>query len=159
MSESVDADVLFHEPGARWRALAWGPAICVIALAIEVLTGPVVHWFALALFALLLAGFTYVQISAARRHVSVELTSTHLRQGTETVDVADIEAVLPPADYSDGNYELAKWESARVLGELTSVPRRRSGIGLRLVGGGTVQAWARDDEGLREALGAVVGKR
>lgn len=155
----TDQLVLFEEPGARWRSLAWGPAVCVLALIIELSTGPVVHWFALALFALLLAGFTYVQISAARRHVSVELTTESLRQGTETLDVGDIDVVLPAATYSDGDYEPKKWETARVLGELTGVPRRRHAIGLRLIGGGLVQAWAKDEEALRSALAEVVAEK
>lgn len=145
-------NVLFHEPGARWRALTWGPVFCVAVLIVELMTGPVIHWFALSLFAVLLVGFTYVQVSAARRHVSVELTTTQLRQGTETVALTDIDVVLPPADYSDGDYEPKKWETARVLGELSGVPRRRHGVGLRLVGGALVQAWAKDDDGLRAAL-------
>ncbi len=151
--------MLFHEPGARWRALAWGPVFCALVLVIELFTGPVIHWFALSLFAVLLVGFTYVQVSAARRHVSVQLTPHELRQGTESVELTDIDAVLPAADYSDGDYEPKKWETSRVLGELTGVPRRRHGIGLRLVGGAFVQAWAKDDDELREALEkAVVAK-
>lgn len=130
----------------------WGPLFCIAVLIVELFTGPVIHWFALSLFALLLVGFAYVQITAARQHVSVELTTSQLRQGTETLDLVEIDAVLPPADYSDGDYEPKKWETARVLGELTGVPRRRHGIGLRLVGGALVQAWARDDDELREAL-------
>lgn len=148
--------VLFEEPGARWRSLLWGPVFCAVALVIELATGPVVHWIALGLFALLLVGFTYVQVSAARRHVSVELTPLRLRQGTEALDIADIEAVLPAPDYSGRHYEPAKWETARVLGELSGVPRRRTAVGLRLVGGAFVQAWARDDDALRDALEQVV---
>lgn len=144
--------MLFVEQGARWRALLWGPLFCIAVLIFEILTGPVVHWFALGLFSLVLIGFTYVQVSAARRHVSVELTPSTLRQGTEVLDLVDIDAILPPADYSDGDYEPKKWETARVLGELSGVPRRRHAIGLRLVGGAFVQAWAKDDDGLREAL-------
>lgn len=154
-----DQDVLFAEPGARWRSLAWGPVVCLVALVIELFTGPVVHWLALSLFAVLLAGFTYVQVSAARRHVSVELTRSHLRQGTETVEIGDIESVLPPAVYEDGDFEPKKWESARVLGELSGVPRRRRGIGVRLVGGVLVQAWAKDDDGLRSALEAALVRK
>lgn len=155
----VDEPVLFFEPGARWRMLTWGPIFCLVVLVFELYTGPVVHWFALALFALLLMGFTYVQIVAARRHVSVELTPKQLRQGTESLDISDIDAVLPPADYSDGDYEPKRWETARVLGELSGVPRRRHAIGLRLVGGALVQAWAKDDDGLRDALEMVVVSR
>ena len=154
-----EPNALFYEPGGRWRSLAWGPIFCLVALVIELYTGPVVHWFALSLCAVLLMGFTYVQVSAARRHVSVELTPTQLRQGTESVDIVDIAEVLPPADYSDGDYEPKRWETARVLGELTGVPRRRYAIGLRLVGGALVQAWARDDDGLREALEQVVAEK
>ncbi len=155
----LERPVLFEEPGARWRGLAWGPAFCLMVLVVELYTGPVVHWFALALFALLLMGFTYLQIIAAKRHVSVELTPTRLRQGTESLDIVEIDAVLPPADYSDGDYEPKRWETARVLGELSGVPRRRNAIGLRLVGGALVQAWAKDDDALREALELVVVSR
>lgn len=147
--------VLFHEPGGRWRMLAWGPAFCLVVLVVELVTGPVIHWFGLVVFALILVGFTYVQLRAARMHVSVELTPRQLRQGTETVDLVDIAEIFPPAEYADNEYEPKKWETARVLGELAGVPRKRHGIGLRLVGGGLVQAWAKDDDGLRSALEAA----
>jgi hypothetical protein len=148
----IEDPVLFHEPGGRWRMLAWGPVFCLVVLAVELASGPVIHWFALALFSLILVGLTYVQLRAARMHVSVELTTRRLRQGTETVDLDEIDDILPPAEYADGDYEPKKWETARVLGELSGVPRKRHGIGLRLVGGGLVQAWAKDDDGLRAAL-------
>lgn len=145
---------LFEEPGARWRTVAYGPVFCVVALVIELLTGPVVHWFALTLFAVILVGIVSTQVVAARRHVGVSLTPAVLRQGTEEVPVGEIAAVLPAADgYAD---EPQQWESARSLGELSGVPRRRTGIGLRLRDGSLVQAWARDDDGLRAALGEVV---
>ncbi|MDH6680376.1 hypothetical protein M2284_004605 [Rhodococcus sp. LBL1] len=150
----TEPDVLFDEPGARWRTVAYGPVFCVVALVIELLTGPVVHWFALTLFAVILAGIVYVQVAAARRHVSVSLTDTTLRQGAEELPVAEIEDVLPAADpYAD---EPEPWESARSLGELSGVPRRRKAIGLRLRDGSLVQAWARDDDGLRDALTEAV---
>lgn len=147
---------LFYEPGARWRAVSYGPVFCVIALVIELFTGPVVHWFALTLFALILAGIVYVQVAAARRHVSVLLTETALRQGAEEVPLDEIEEVLPEADpYAD---EPQRWESARSLGELSGVPRRRRPIGLLLRDGSFAQAWARDDDGLRESLTEAVAQ-
>ncbi|WP_430333903.1 hypothetical protein [Rhodococcus sp. ACT016] len=150
----AEPGVLFDELGGRWRTVAYGPVFCVVALVIELLTGPVVHWFALTLFAAILAGIVSVQVAAARRHVSVSLTDTTLRQGSEELPLTDIEAVLPEADpYAD---EPQRWESARSLGELSGVPRRRTGIGLRLRDGSLVQAWARDDDGLREALTEAV---
>ncbi|WP_420880997.1 hypothetical protein [Rhodococcus sp. (in: high G+C Gram-positive bacteria)] len=145
---------LFLEEGARWRTVAYGPIFCVVALVIELVTGPVVHWFALTLFAAILAGIVSVQVAAARRHVSVLLTDSVLRQGAEEVPLDEIDEVLPEADpYAD---EPQPWESARTLGELSGVPRRRTGIGLRLRDGSLAQAWARDDEGLRDALTAAV---
>lgn len=149
-----DQGVVFEEVGARWRTVAYGPVFCVVALVIELSTGPVVHWFALTLFAAILAGIVAVQVAAARRHVSVQLTDTTLRQGAEELPIAEIAAVLPESDpYAD---EPQPWESARSLGELSAVPRRRRGIGLRLHDGSLVQAWARDDAGLRAALTAAV---
>lgn len=152
-------DVLFYEPGSRKWAVAFGPVFCLIALVIELLTGPVVHWFGLAFFAVVLAGLISVQVTAARRHASVLLTSASLRQGTEVVPLDEIAEVYPEADDEAYEDELEPWESARALGELSGVPRRRRGIGLRLTSGGLVRAWAKDDVALREALNTVVGTR
>ena len=52
-----------------------------------------------------------------------------------------------------------KWQSARALGELTGVPRGRTGIGLKLKGRRTAQAWARRHVALRAALVALVEER
>ncbi|HET8992525.1 MULTISPECIES: hypothetical protein [unclassified Rhodococcus (in: high G+C Gram-positive bacteria)] len=149
------SEPLFYEPGARWRTVAFGPVFCAVALIVELTTGPVVHWVALPVLAIVLAGFAYVMVTAARRHVSVELTRTALRQGTEELEVGEIEAVLPPA--MDSWDEPQRWESARVLGELANVPRGRTAVGLRLRGGTFVRAWAKDADRLRVRLGELVG--
>lgn len=146
---------LFHEPGARMRAVAYGPVFCLAALVIELVTGPVVHWAALPVTAVVLAGFSYVMVVAARRHVSVELTRHVLRQGTEELPVADIDAVLPPP--SDTDEEPQRWESARVLGELTHIPRGRTAVGLRLRGGTFARAWAKHPDALRAHLVDLLG--
>ena len=109
-------NALFVEWGARWRALAWGPVFCLVALIVELTTGPVVHWVALAVIAVVLMGFTAIQIVAARRHVTVVLTPDELTQGTENVAVADIAEVFPEPDYVANGNTLEKWQSARVLG-------------------------------------------
>lgn len=96
MNES--AEPRFHEPGGRWRTVAFGPVLCLVALVVELATGPVVHWVALPVIALVLSGFAYVMVVAARRHVSVELTAKTLRLGTEELPLEDIEAVLSAAD-------------------------------------------------------------
>ncbi|MBB1019659.1 hypothetical protein G6023_15470, partial [Dietzia sp. DQ11-71] len=60
---------------------------------------------------------------------------------------------LPAADDS-----VASWETARLLGELREMPRRRAAVGLRLDTGGEVRAWSRDPAALHAALaGAVDG--
>ena len=43
-----------------------------------------------------------LQVKAARIHTSVELTEQTLRQGTETIKVAEIVKVYPPADHPNG---------------------------------------------------------
>ncbi|MGW4248085.1 hypothetical protein [Nocardia sp. NPDC004722] len=156
MSESIDAPgaVLFSEPGARWRTIAYGPAMCAIILLIEVIRGGAVHWFGLAFCALLLAGFVWLQVVAGKRHISVELTADTLREGTETMPLRDIAEVLPEDDEESWDYE--DWQSARALGELSGVPRRRKGIGLKLTDGRLVQAWARDHVTLRAELTAAL---
>ncbi len=55
--------------------------------------------------------------------------------------------------------ETPKWQSARTLGELTEVPRGRTGIGLGLTNDRTAQAWARKHKQLRAALVNLVEER
>ncbi|MEV6277604.1 hypothetical protein [Nocardia sp. NPDC051832] len=145
--------MLFAEPGARWRAVAYGPLLCLVILLLELVTGSPVHWFALLFCAALIAGFVALQVIAGQRHVSVELTESALRSGTELLPLTEIAEVLPAR--ADVEYE-EEWESARALGELSGVPRRRTGIGLRLRDGSVVQAWAKDHRGLRAALTAAL---
>lgn len=147
------AERLIHEPGGRWRTVAYGPVFCVVALGIELATGPVVHWVALPILAVVLAAFAYVMVVAARRHVVVELTTTVLRQGTEDLPIDEIEKVLPP---SADPWVPERWETARVLGELSDVPRGRTAVGLRIRGGAFVRAWAKDADRLRACLEELV---
>lgn len=155
-AESADAAerVLFEEPGGRWRLVALGPALCLVVLVAEVIIGSGVHWLGLTLFSVLLAGLVSLQVMAARRHARVQLTPTVLRNGAETLEVADVAEVLPDADPFAADLE--PWESARSLGELSGVPRRRTAIGLRLRNGSIVRAWARDGDGLRSELERLV---
>ncbi|MFI6046045.1 hypothetical protein ACIA8C_30765 [Nocardia sp. NPDC051321] len=152
----ADSGVLFAEPGARWRTVAYGPILCVIILVIELATGSSVHWFALVFCGSLIAMFVVLQVIAGQRHVSVELSESALRDGTETLPLSSIEAVLPERD--EDSWDDEDWEEARALGELSGVPRRRTGIGLRLADGSLVQAWAKDHRTLRTALTAAIGR-
>jgi hypothetical protein len=147
--------VLFSEPGARWRTVAYGPLLCLLVLILELALrrGPV-HWFGLAFCAILLAGFVTLQVVAGKRHVSVELTDSVLREGTETLPLESIARVFP--EHDEESWDDDPWESARALGELTGVPRRRRGIGLKLRDGAMVQAWARDHQQLRAELSAAL---
>ncbi|MGW6035338.1 DUF3093 domain-containing protein [Gordonia terrae] len=141
-------EVLFAESGGSWWVVLIGPILVGAVLAVEI-TGPgQVHWPVLMIFFVLLLGFSLVQVSAARRHVSVELTETTLRQGAVTTPLADIRKIFPP----NHGHAPEDWESASALGELHGVPRRRKGIGVELTSGTLAQAWARDVERLRSEL-------
>ncbi|WP_405160427.1 hypothetical protein OG203_28935 [Nocardia sp. NBC_01499] len=156
MTDERAHSALFAEPGARWRTVAYGPILCLIILAIEMATSSSVHWFALVFCGSLIAMFVVLQVIAGQRHVSVELTGTTLRDGTETLPLTSIDAVLPERD--DDAWDDEDWEAARALGELSGVPRRRTGIGLRLADGSLVQAWAKDHRTLRTELTAAIGQ-
>ncbi len=65
----------------------------------------------------------------------------------------------PPEVDDDAAATVLKWQSARAIGELTGVPRGRTGIGLQLTGGRTAQAWARHPRELRAALTRLVEAR
>jgi hypothetical protein len=154
------ADPLFREVGASWYWVLVGPISAGAMLWIEKSNG---YGFQLAvplLFLVLVTGFIALQVKAARIHTSVELTDKTLRQGTETIRVSDILKVYPEPDHPlSSQKELERWQSARALGELVGVPKGRIGIGLRLSGGRTAQAWARRHRHLRAALTPLVEER
>ena len=109
------------------------------------------------IFLVLVTGFLYIQVKAARIHTSVELTRDALRQGTEVTKLSHIVRVFPPAEHSvKSRAPLEKWQTSRALGELSGVPRGRTGIGVELTGKRTAQAWARNHRALRAALTALV---
>ncbi len=156
MTESAEpANVLFYEQGASWLWVLTGPASAVAMLLIQLSAGIGVQWIVPTVFLVLVSGFIAVQVKAARIHTSVELTPTTLREGAETVHIDDIERIYPEPK---GNEEL-KWMSARALGELTGVPKGRTGIGLKLTNDRTAQAWARKHRQLREALVHLIDER
>lgn len=146
---------LFHEQGASWWWLLAGPA-CGIAMAlIELSAGYGIQWVVPGVFLVLVSGFLAIQIKAARIHTSVELTADILRQGTERLSIDDIVRIYPEA----AKDETPKWQASRALGELTGVPRGRTGIGLKLTNDRGAQAWARKHRQLREALTGLVEER
>lgn len=147
--EPVDpGETLFHESGGSWLAVLVGPVLVIVVLILEI-TGPgQVHWPILAIFFVILGGFGWIQRFAAQQHTSVTLTERTLRQGTQTIDLADIAKIYPP----NNSAEPKDWESAPALGELSGVPRRRKGIGVKLADGRLKQAWARNDEVFRSEL-------
>ncbi|AZG47992.1 DUF3093 domain-containing protein [Gordonia insulae] len=143
-----EGEVLFYEPGGSWWVVAIGPVLIGAVLALEIAGPGQVHWPVLSIFAVILIGFSLVQVYAARTHVSVRLTEATLREGTKTIPLTDIAKVLP----ANNGPEHQTWESARAIGELPAVPRRRKGIGVELADGTVVQAWARDVERFRREL-------
>ncbi|MBX8689386.1 DUF3093 domain-containing protein [Mycobacterium vulneris] len=151
----VASEVLFYEQGASWAWLLLGP-FAGVGMAVLQMTGGYGRdlWIPV-LFLVLVSVFVAIQIKAARIHTSVELTAATLRQGAETLRVDEIVQIYPEASGS----EAPKWQSARALGELSGVPKGRTGIGLKLTGGRTAQAWARKHRKLREVLTPLVEER
>ena len=147
--------VLFYEQGASWMWLLAGPAAGGAMALIELSAGYGIQPLVPAIFLVLVTGFLAIQVKAARIHTSVELTPDHLRQGTERIPTADIVRVYPEPTGPDE----PKWQSARALGELTGVPRGRTGIGLKMTNDRAAQAWARKHKVLRAALTHLVEER
>ncbi len=149
---------LFYEPGATWYWLLAGPLAGGTMLFIEKTSGYGWQVLVPAVFVVLVSFFVGLQVKAARIHASVELTEHTLRQGTESIPVAEIVAIYPEPPRDSGAAPL-RWQSARSLGEVVGVPRGRVGIGLKLAGGRTAQAWARRHRHLRAALAPLVQER
>lgn len=154
MTEPPSTEPLFREVGASWYWLLAGPAAGIVMLGIEINSGMGAQLLVPAIFLVMVSGFLAVQVKAARIHTSVELTKKTLRQGTESIDVADIVQVFP-----EPGVDPEKWQSARALGELTGVPRGRTAIGLKLSGGRMTQAWARRHRELRAGLTELLEQR
>lgn len=147
--------VLFYEQGASWWWLAAGPASAIAMGLIQASAGYGFQWMVPGLFLVLVTGFLGIQVKAARIHTSVELTPETLRQGTERIRTDEIVRIYPEATGA----EAPKWQSARALGELTGVPRGRTGIGLKMTNDRTAQAWARKHQKLRETLTQLIEER
>ncbi|OBA61551.1 DUF3093 domain-containing protein [Mycobacterium sp. 1100029.7] len=159
-ARDVDPKPLFYEPGASWLWALSGPAAAGSMILIEKWSGAAISLWVPVIFLVMVSAFISIQVKAARIHVSVELTSDALRQGTETILVREIVKVFPePENPANSDKELARWQSARALGELFGVPRGRTGIGLKLTEGRTAQAWAKRHRQLREVLTPLVQER
>lgn len=152
---SAPPQVLFYEQGASWWWLLAGPAAGTAMALIQLSGGYGIQWLVPGVFFVLVTGFLWIQVKAARIHTSVELTPDHLRQGKERISIDDIVQIYPEASGRGS----AKWHSSRALGELTGVPRGRQGIGLKLTNDRGAQAWARKHERLRTELTRLVEER
>ena len=147
MTQPDDVPVLFHEPGSSFWPLLWGPVFAAIGAALEAPTGQV-HGLAWPLVGIGLAGVAAVWVSSRRRLLSVRLTTHSLTEGQETLLVERIAAVD----------EVGTPAGARVLGGGWTVPRKYDDVPLRLTDGSVVLAWAKDGEGLRDALRPLVAE-
>jgi hypothetical protein len=148
-------EVLFYERGASWYWLLAGPAAGVTMALIQLSAGYGIQLLVPGIFFALVSSFLSIQIKAARIHTSVELTPDQLRQGAERISIDEIVRIYPEPEGPDE----PKWQSARALGELTGVPRGRTGIGLKLTNDRAAQAWARKHQALRAALTHAVEER
>lgn len=162
MTESIPAEpaedaepVLFRELGGSWWWLLAGPVAGGAMMFIQLSAGAGVQYGVPVAFMILVSGFLAIQIKAARIHTSVELRPTTLRQGTEFVTIADIVKIYP----EPVRHERENWQTYRAFGELSGIPRGRTGIGMKLTDGRSGQAWARRHRTLRKALDALVQER
>ena len=155
MSAPASSEVLFYEQGASWLWVLAGPLAGFAMAMIQLSAGYGIQWVVPGIFFVLVTVFLAIQVKAARIHTSVELTVDELRQGTEITRTDEIVRIYPEATGA----ETPKWQYARALGELTGVPRGRTGIGLRLTNDRTAQAWARKHHQLRAALTNLVEER
>lgn len=154
-NNATRSQVLFYEPGASWWWVAAGPASAIAMGLIQASAGYGFQVLMPGIFLVLVSGFLGIQVKAARIHTSVELTPDTLRQGTERIRTDEIVRIYPEATGS----EAPKWQVARALGELTGVPRGRTGIGLKMTNDRTAQAWARKHHQLRQTLTQLVEER
>lgn len=136
------APVLFAEPGSSWWPVLWGPGFAAAALLVELITGGQVNWMPWLLIGGLFALAAAVWTNARRKLCSVSLTPYHLRCGRESLPVEQVAEVT----------EVGAPAGARVLGGGWSAPRGCAELPVRLADGSVVLAWARDAEGLRDAL-------
>ena len=155
MSAPAPSEVLFYEQGASWLWVLAGPLAGFAMAMIQLSAGYGIQWVVPGVFFVLVTVFLAIQVKAARIHTSVELTVDELRQGTEITRTDEIVRIYPEATGA----ETPKWQYARALGELTGVPRGRTGIGLRLTNDRSAQAWARKHHQLRAALTNLLEER
>ncbi len=144
-----DRPVLFTEAGSSWWPLAWGPGFGLVGALVELALGGPVSTVAWVVFSVVLVGCALVVVRAKRRFGSVAVTPEEARFGEERLPVVDIAAV------DDVGAELG----GRVLGGGASVPKGTTDVPLRLTDGSTVVGWARDGDGLRDALRGPLGSR
>lgn len=141
-----DQTVLYAEDGWSWAWILAAPIFCAAAGLFEIATGAPVHWLMLAVCALGTMLTHGIMIAATRVHGRLRVTDESLWQGTEELPYTEVDGVLPePID------------GTRLLGELHTVPRKRGEVGIKLVDGSLVRAFARDPEALEAALISQVG--
>ncbi len=145
MTDEPGEPVLFTEHGSSWWPLLWGPLFAAAGILLEVTTGPV-HWLAWFVVGGGLFGGAVVWVSARRKVYLVRLTTGSLTQGRERLAVGRIAAVT----------DVGAPAGVRVLGGGWAIPRKTTAVPVRLDDDTVALAWARDDEGLREALRRLV---
>jgi hypothetical protein len=168
---SGKSEPLLFECGASWLWLLAGPVAALAMIFVQYRAGLGFRLAVPLMFLVFVSGFLALQVKAARIHASVELTADTLREGTELVAIREIETVYPePEEPVKSRGPISSWrvrpseppepwQRARALGELSGIPRGRTGVGLKLAGGRVVQAWAKDAETLRAELTRLVAKR
>lgn len=137
---------LYFEPGASWWGLLFGPVFAALGVAFEAFTVGPIFWGLWLIAGAILTVFAALWVYARRRFAVVRVTHEELTQGSEQLALKKIKTVSDSTDQPRG---------ARVLGGGQGVPRKYDSVLLKLTDGSLALAWARDGDGLREALRAA----
>jgi hypothetical protein len=155
--------VHYREAGVSLLWLLPAPIAAIGMIISEVAVGNAGKWWIWALLGLLGELLAWIQVMAGRTHIGVELTDDELRCGSETLALADIAEILPGSTPDHGTSGLSvdapPWRTARAMGRLGTVPRRRYGVGLRTTDRAKLQAWAKNDYALRAHLVPLLAAR
>ncbi|GAA1206333.1 hypothetical protein [Prauserella alba] len=134
--------VHYDEPGATLWRLGLGPALAALGFVTELILGQPPHWLMWIITGAGLLWLNGLWVFARRKFLRVRVTDTELVQGTETLPIADIAAVLTREPRP----------GTRVLGGGQTVPRRYEAVELKLAGRKHVLAWSQDTETFTAAL-------
>jgi hypothetical protein len=151
MTPVADDEVIFAEAGAPWWPVLIGPVVGLGGLLLDRLApggATPVMWIAIGLVLLLPIALI---VRTRRRMLAVRVTRTTLVQGEEAVPISRIVGARPTD--GSGRYGI------RPFGDHSVVPAHLGVVVVTLDDGTRRASWARDADGLYDALSRVLAER